>query len=310
MNTATEFAGVAGSMQIFGVSKYISVPIIAIVVWFVVVKGTYRIVEKVFLIFSAALLLYIVSALLGKPDWSEIGSSIIAPKVSADFSYIFMVLGLIGTTIAPWMQFYIQSSVIEKGLKVKDLKYTKWDVGAGSVVTVVVAFFIIVACAATLYPNGVKIETAADAAGALAPLAGNLASEVFAFGLFIASVFSATVLPVASAFCVCEAFGYEAGIDKKWKEAPQFYWLYTIIVIIGAVIILFPNAPLIGISMWTQIINGILLPVYTDNDDDNNQQERSNGKVHEQALAEHCRLADDNYNTGAVAHDDSKRILK
>lgn len=261
LNTATEFAGVAGSVQMFGVSKYIIVPAVALIVWVLVVKGTYKIAERIFLIFSATLLVYIVSALLGKPDWKDIGSSIVAPKVEADFAYISTVIGLIGTTIAPWMQFYMQSSVIEKRLKIDQYKYTIWDVGIGSFATVAVAFFIIIACAATLFPHGVQINTAADAAGALAPLAGSLSSEVFAFGLFVASVFSATILPVATAFYVCEAFGYEAGIDNKWKEAPQFYWLYTIIIIIGAGIILIPNSPLIAISLWSQRINGILLPV-------------------------------------------------
>jgi Mn2+/Fe2+ NRAMP family transporter len=172
-----------------------------------------------------------------------------------------MVIGIVGTTVAPWMQFYMQSAVIEKGIKIKDYKFTLWDVIIGSVLTVVVAFFIIVACAATLNKYGIKIEEAKDAALALKPLAGQLASATFAFGLFIASIFAATILPVATAFYVCEAFGFEAGIDKKWKEAPHFYWLFTAIIVIGACIILIPNAPLISITLWTQVANGVLLPV-------------------------------------------------
>lgn len=260
-NTTTEFAGVAGSMQVFGISKYVAVPIVAVAVWFLVVKGTYRFAEKIFLIFSVFLLTYIVSAIMGKPHWGEIGTSIIHPDVEFNFDYITMVIGIIGTTIAPWMQFYMQSAVIEKGLKIEDYKYTIWDVVIGSVATVVVAFFIMVACASTLHVNGVKIEEAKDAAMALKPFAGAFASQIFAFGLFIASVFSATILPIATAFYVCEAFGFEAGIDKKMKEAPQFYGLFTAILVISVCIILIPNAPLIAITLWSQVLNGVLLPV-------------------------------------------------
>ena len=230
-NTTTEFAGVAGSMEVFGISKYISVPLSAIFVWLLVVKGTYRFVEKIFLIFSLFLLVYVISAVMGKPHWAEIGSAMIRPKIEFNFAYISIVIGIIGTTIAPWMQFYMQSAVIEKGLKIEDYKYTLVDVVIGSVLTVVVAFFIIIACASTLHENGIVINEAKDAAMALKPLAGALASQVFAFGLFIASIFSATILPIATAFYICEAFGFEAGVDKKWKEAPEFYVLYTGIII-------------------------------------------------------------------------------
>jgi Mn2+/Fe2+ NRAMP family transporter len=260
-NTTTEFAGVAGSMEIFGISKYISVPIVSFLIWLLVVKGTYKMAERIFLIFSVSLLTYVISALMGKPHWSEIGSSIIHPRFKVDSQSIAMVIGLVGTTIAPWMQFYMQSSVIEKGLKMKNFKYTLIDIVVGCIATVVVAFFIMVACASTLGEHGIKIEEAKDAALALKPLAGTLASAVFAFGLFVASIFSATILPLATAFYVCEAFGFEAGIDKKWEEAPEFYVLYTSILVIAAAIILIPNAPLISISLWSQVINGILLPV-------------------------------------------------
>ena len=261
MNTTTEFSGVAGSMQIFGVSKYISVPIVAVILWFIVVNGNYRKTEKIFLAFSLCLLVYVVAALLGKPDWTNIGKAIAKPDIETNFTYISTVIALIGTTIAPWMQFYMQSAVIEKKLKIKDLKYSVADVFIGCVATIAVAFFIIVACASTLYVNGTQINTASDAAAALAPLAGVFASQVFAFGLFIASIFASVILPVATAFYVCEAFGYEAGIDKTWSEAPQFYWLYTIIVALSVGIVLLPNAPLIDIAFWSQNINGVLLPV-------------------------------------------------
>lgn len=260
-NTATEFAGIAGSMDIFGVSKYISVPIGALLVWVLVVKGTYKSVEKIFLVFSVFLLSYIGSAFLAHPNWHEIGRSFIKPDIEMNADYIGMVIGLIGTTIAPWMQFYMQSSVIEKGIKIEDYKYEIWDVVVGCVITVAVAFFIVVACAATLHENGIQINEAKDAAKALGPLAGAFASQIFAFGLLVASVFSATILPLATAFYICEAFGFEAGIDKKLDEAPQFYVLFTAIVLIGVIIILWPGAALIKITLWSQIINGMLLPV-------------------------------------------------
>ncbi len=260
-NTTTEFAGVAGSMVVFGVSKYIAVPIVGFMVWFLVVKGNYKIAERVFLLFSVSLLMYIVSAVMGKPHWDEIGHSIIHPKMEFNTQSLAMVIGLVGTTIAPWMQFYMQSSVIEKGLKMKNYKYTLIDVVVGCIATVVVAFFIIVACASTLHVKGIQINEAKDAALALKPLAGALASQVFAFGLFIASIFSATILPIATAFYVCEAFGYEAGINKKWDEAKEFYVLYTVIIALSVAIILIPDAPLIAISLWSQVVNGMLLPV-------------------------------------------------
>jgi NRAMP (natural resistance-associated macrophage protein)-like metal ion transporter len=260
-NTTTEFAGVAGSMEIFGVSKYISVPLAAIVVWFLVVKGTYKIAERIFLVFSVSLLTYVVSALMSRPDWGAIGTSVIHPEFKKNTQSLAMIIALVGTTIAPWMQFYMQSSVIEKGLKMKNYRYTLIDITVGCIVTVVVAFFIMVACGSTLHPNGIQINEAKDAAMALKPLAGRLASQVFAFGLFIASVFSATILPLATAFYVSEAFGFEAGLDKKWDEAKEFYTLYTGILVISALIILIPGAPLIQISIWSQVLNGILLPV-------------------------------------------------
>ncbi|MFN8240523.1 MAG: divalent metal cation transporter [Bacteroidales bacterium] len=260
-NTTTEFAGVAGSMEVFGISKYFSVPVVGFLVWILVVKGTYKIAERIFLIFSVSLLTYIISAIIGKPAWGEIGSAIIKPRMEMSGQSLAMVIGLVGTTIAPWMQFYMQSSVIEKGLKIQNYKYTVVDIVVGCVITVVVAFFIMVACASTLHPAGIVINEAKDAALSLKPLAGNLSSQLFAFGLFIASIFSATILPLATAFFVCEAFGFEAGIDKKWDDAKEFYILYTGILVVSGLIILIPGAPLIPISLWSQVLNGILLPV-------------------------------------------------
>ncbi|MCX5697542.1 MAG: Nramp family divalent metal transporter [Candidatus Omnitrophica bacterium] len=260
-NTATEFAGVAGSMMIFGVSKYVSVPISALAVWILVVKGNYKIAERIFLLFSFCLLSYIVSALLAKPDWHQVVSGFMIPNVTFDANCLGLILGIVGTTVAPWMQFYMQSSVIEKGIKIKDYKLSVLDVLVGCTATIVVAFFIMVACAATLNKNHIIIQEAKDAAMSLKPFAGAFAAQLFAFGLFVASIFSAAILPLATAFYVCEAFGFEAGINKNLREAPQFYSLFTAIILIALIIILFPNAPLIGITIWTQVINAMLLPV-------------------------------------------------
>ncbi|MFH1222992.1 MAG: Nramp family divalent metal transporter, partial [Pseudomonadota bacterium] len=260
-NTATEFAGIAGSLNIFGVSKYISVPITAVIVWFLVVKGTYKSSERIFLVFSFFLLSYVVSAIMAKPDWGEIGMALIKPELHSDVNYLSMVMGLVGTTIAPWMLFYMQSAVIEKGLRIKHYRFIIVDVLMGCIITVVVAFFIIVACGATLNKSGISITEAKDAAVSLKPLAGAIAAQVFAFGLFIASIFSAVILPLATAFYICEAFGFEAGIDKKLHEAPAFYTLFTAIIACSAGIILIPGAPLIQITIWSQVLNGVLLPV-------------------------------------------------
>jgi NRAMP (natural resistance-associated macrophage protein)-like metal ion transporter len=260
-NTATEFAGVAGSMTIFGISKYVSVPIAAAAVWILVVKGNYRSAEKIFLLFSFCLLSYIVSAILAKPDWLAIGTSFVKPQFERTEACLGMILGIVGTTVAPWMQFYMQSAVIEKRTKMEDYKFVLWDVVIGCVATIVVAFFIMVACAATLHVNGITIGEARDAAVALKPFAGTFASTLFAFGLLVASIFSAAILPLATAFYVCEAFGFEAGINKKLNEAPQFYALFTFILMAAVTIILMPNAPLILITIWSQVLNAMLLPV-------------------------------------------------
>lgn len=260
-NTTAEFAGVAGSLQVFSLSKYWTVPLSAVLVWLLVVKENYGITEKVFLLMSGFLLMYVVSALLARPDWAAVGSAVTHPRLKGDGEYLTITLGLIGTTIAPWMQFYMQSAVIEKGLTLKDYRYEKWDVVMGAVATVVVAFFIMVACASTLNRAGIEIIEAKDAAAALKPLAGGWASLFFAAGLFIASIFSATILPLATSFYFCETFGLEAGINKTWKEAPVFYWIFTLIILVSVALVLIPGAPLIRLTIWTQVLNGILLPV-------------------------------------------------
>lgn len=260
-NTMAEFAGVAASMEIFGVSKYIAVPVAAALVWVLVVKGTYSFVEKIFLVASSFYATYILSGLLAKPDWGNVASKSIVPTVNFNPGYLGMLIGIVGTTIAPWMQFYIQSAVVEKGVKVSEYKYTKWDVILGCLVTDFVAFFIIMTCAATIYAQNIQVETAKDAALALFPLAGQYSAWLFAFGLFNASVFAASILPLATAYTVCEGMGWDSGIDKKFRDAPQFYTLYTLLIVIGAAIILLPGAPLIQIMVVSQVLNGMLLPV-------------------------------------------------
>ena len=259
-NTLSEFAGVAASMEIFGVSKYLSVPLGAFFVWRLVVKGSYKSVEKAFLIACVFYVSYIISGFLIKPNWSVIMTAFVTPTVTFDAGWLMMAIGVVGTTIAPWMQFYLQSSVVDKGIKAENYKYTRMDVIFGSFTVNVVAFFIITLCAVTLYTNGLAIETAKDAALALAPLAGSYCTLLFAFGLLNASLFAASILPLSTAYTICEAFGWESSINTKFTEAPQFYGLYTITIFLGAGIILLPNVPLISIMFYSQVINGILLP--------------------------------------------------
>jgi len=259
-NTVAEFAGVAASMEIFGVSKYIAVPAGAVFVWWLVVKGNYKSVEKAFLVACLFYLSYIISGFMGKPDWSEVRSAVLTPTIRFNYPFLVMAVGIIGTTIAPWMQFYLQSSVVDKGLKVDDYNYTRMDVILGSLTVNIVAFFIILLCAVTLFHSGIKIENAKDAALALEPLAGTYCSLLFAFGLLNASLFAASILPLSAAYTICEAFGWESSLNHKFAEAPQFYGLYFLMIFLGAGIILLPDMPLISIMFYSQVINGVLLP--------------------------------------------------
>ncbi len=259
-NTISEFAGIAASLEIFGVSKYISVPFGAFFVWWLVVKGNYKSVEKVFLVACLFYISYIISGFMGKPDWGQIGRALITPTIRPDPAFLTMAVGIIGTTIAPWMQFYLQSSVVDKGLKAENYAYTRIDIIVGSFTVNIVAFFIIMLCAVTLFQQGIRIETAKDAAQALAPLAGVYCTWLFAFGLLNASLFAASILPLSTAYTICEAFGWESSVNHKFTEAPQFYWLYSLMIFLGAAIILFPNMPLIAIMFYSQVINGMLLP--------------------------------------------------
>jgi len=260
-NAISNFAGVAASLEIFGISRYVSVPFSAAFVWWLVVKGNYKSVEKVFLFACVFYLSYVVSGFMGKPDWHAVGSSFLKPTLRMDAGFLTMAVGVIGTTIAPWMQFYLQSSVVDKGLKARDYPYTRMDVIFGSIMVNVIAFFIILLCAVTLFQNGVKIESARDAALALAPLAGEYAAWLFAFGLLNASLFAASILPISTAYTICEAFGWESSLNRKFMEAPQFYGLYTLMIFLSAGIILLPDMPLIGIMFYSQVINGAILPV-------------------------------------------------
>jgi len=259
-NAMSEFAGIAASSELFGISKYIVVPLCAIGVWWLVVKGTYKSVEKIFLGACIFYLSYIISGFLAKPDWNQVFHESIKPSFQMNKDFLFMLIGVVGTTIAPWMQFYQQAAVVEKGVKLEEYKYSKIDVVVGSFIVNIIAFFIVVVCAATLFKQGIRIETAKDAAVALRPLAGNYCYLLFAFGLFNASLFAASILPLSTAYSVCEGMGWDAGVNKRFREAPQFYSLYAGIIVISAAIILLPKIPLIPIMLISQVANGILLP--------------------------------------------------
>jgi NRAMP (natural resistance-associated macrophage protein)-like metal ion transporter len=261
-NTVAEFSGVAEASQVMGVSKYISVPLAAIAVWLLVVYGTYRIVEKIFLVACAFYLSYVASAFLAKPDWLFAAHETVVPSIHLNSPYLVMLIGLVGTTIAPWQFFYLQAGFVEKRVGPRQYKQAKWDVLVGSVSCMVIVFFIIVCCAATLNRTGqTNISSAGQAAQALVPLAGKWAGWLFAFGLLNASLFAASILPLSTAHVICEGLGFEAGLDNKFKEAPTFYSLYTLLIVVGAGIILIPKAPLWKILIYSQVGNGIWLPI-------------------------------------------------
>jgi len=260
-NVMAEFAGVASSMEVFGVSKFLSVPVAAVLVWIVVVKGSYKTVEKVFLFACSFYLSYIISGIWAKPDWKLAAKSTLIPTVQFELGYLTMFVGIIGATVAPWMQFYLQSAIVEKGVGPKQYRQSKVEVIVGCIAAIVVAFFITVACAATLHQAGrTEIVDAADAAMALRPMAGDWAAWLFAGGLLNASVFAASIVPLATAYTVCEGLGFEAGVNKKFREAPVFYWLYTLLIVLGAGVILVPGMPLVQVAYLSQVANGFLLP--------------------------------------------------
>ena len=261
-NVVAEFAGVAAAAQIFGISKYIAVPLAAVVVWVLVLKGTYRQVEVIFLILCAFYLTYLFSALLSHPDWLQAARMTVVPSIHFDLGYLVTLTALVGTTIAPWQFFYLQAGFVEKKVGVRQYPQARLDVLFGSISCMVIVFFIIICTAATLHANGLtNITDAGEAAKALIPLAGKWAAFTFAFGLLNASLFAASILPLSTAHVICEGLGFEAGIDHKFREAPAFYWLYTILILVGGGIVLLPNAPLWKIFIFSQVGNGIWLPV-------------------------------------------------
>ena len=259
--TIAEFAGIAASVELFGVSKYISMPVAAFLVWFLVVKGSYKQVERFLLVISLVYFTYVISGIMADPPWKEVARQIALPDVRLESGYILLFITMVGTTITPYMQFYLQSAVVDKGVRIEEYKYVRMDVFAGAFMTGLIAFFIVLATGTLLHPAGVAVHSAEEAAGALSPLAGNFASILFAIGLLNASFLAALVLPLSTAYGLSEAFGWESGINKSFREAPQFLGLYTAFIVIGAGIIMIPGAPLIMIMFLSQTINGMLLPV-------------------------------------------------
>ncbi len=264
-NVIAEFSGIAGSLGLFHISKYIAVPVCALMVWFLVVRGNYKSVEKIFLTASVFYVAYIIAGVLAGPNWHDAVLATFVPPARSEWGnkeYVAMTVTVIGATIAPWMQFYMQSSVVEKGVSIKNYAASRLDVIVGSFFTDIVAWFIVVACAATLFAHGLgSIEVASDAAEAMKPLAGKYSYLLFAVGLFNASLFAASIMPLSTAYTVCEGLGLESGVDKSFSEAPVFYWLYTLLIIGGAAVVLLPEFPLVKMMLLSQFLNGLLVPV-------------------------------------------------
>ncbi len=259
--TIAEFAGIAASMELFGVHKYISVPISAFIVWLAVVKGNFKQVERFLIAISMIYLTYVFSGFMANPPWKEVARQVVLPSIKIDKDYFLLFITMVGTTITPYMQLYLQSAVVDKGVRIEDYRYVKYDVYAGSIMTVFIAFFIVLATGTILHPAGIVVDSAEAAAQALRPLAGEFASHLFAIGLLNASFLAAFVLPLATAYGLSEAFGWESGINRTFREAPQFLGFYTAFIVIGAGVIMIPDIPLIKIMFLSQTINGLLLPV-------------------------------------------------
>ena len=258
--TVSEFVGIAAATELFGVPRFISVPFAAILIWWLIVKGSYQRVERAFLLMSLVFLGYIVSAFLSKPEWSEVAVGLARPTFRFEQAFLFSFVAIVGTTISPYMQVFVQSSVVEKGVTEEDYTKTKADVWIGNIFSSLIVFFIVVSTAATLHKFGIEVETAADAARALSPLAGRYAELLFGIGLFGASMLAAGVLPLATAYSISEALGFEKGVSRSFKEAPIFLGTFTFLVAVGASIAVIPNLPLIRVLLVTQVINGLLLP--------------------------------------------------
>ena len=259
--TFSEFAGIASGMEMFGVSKYLSVPVAAFAVWLLVVGGSYKRVQKVFMALSLVFVTYVIAAFLAEPNWGEAVHSTVMPQIVGQSSFVALIIAMIGTTIAPWMMFFTQSNVVEKGLSPKDLFSQRVDAVSGTIAACLVAWFIIVTTGAVLFPQGITIDSAADAAAALAPFAGEYAEALFAVGLVAASFLAACVLPLTTAFVICEAFGWEAGVSLTWQEAPIFKSIFTFVIVLSAVVVLIPNVNLLSVMLTAQFINGVILPI-------------------------------------------------
>lgn len=259
--TVANFAGWAASMEILGLSRYIMVPLGAVLIWLLVTKGSYRAVERILLVACLLYFGYVISGIMAGPDWSSVIKSTLLPEIKWDSEYIMLSIAIIGTTITPWMQFYLQSSISEKGIDKRDYRFSKLDVVTGCLITDIVSFFIIVTCGTLLYPQGIRIKEAHEAAIALRPLAGDNASLIFAVSLANASLLGAIIVPLTTAYYICEAMGWEAGINRTFKEAPQFMWIYTLTILISSSLILVPGMPLVFLMVLSSVINGLLLPV-------------------------------------------------
>lgn len=259
-NTVADFAGWAASMEILGISKYIAVPVGALSIWILVVKGSYRFVEKALLLACLIYIGYIISGIMAEPDWGEVFKSTVMPNLTWNAEYFYLSIGIIGTTITPWMQFYLQSSIAEKGIKKEDYKASRMDVIIGCSMTDIISFFIIVTCATVLFPHGIMVNEASEAALALRPLAGDYASLIFALSLANASILGAIIVPLATAYYICEAMGWEAGVNKSFSDAPQFMGIYTMMIVAGAMVVLIPDAPLVILMVLSAVINGLTLP--------------------------------------------------
>ncbi len=260
-NGMSDFAGVAAASEILGLSRYVAVPLGAVLVWWIVVKGTYGMVERVFLVACLLYVAYPISAFLARPDWAEVGRAVVVPRWSSHPGYVMMLIGIVGTTIAPWMQFYQQAAVVDKGITAKDYRWTRVDVLVGCIAAVIVVFFIVVTCASTIYANDLRVNSIEDAAQALFPLAGKYCAVLFALGLLNASLFAACILPLATAYQLSEGMGWERRLDRGFREAPEFYVIYTLLIVLSAGLVLIPGAPLLPIMYLSQVLNGLLLPL-------------------------------------------------
>jgi Mn2+/Fe2+ NRAMP family transporter len=257
----SEFVGIAAAAELFGVSRYVAVPLAAALVWFLITRGSYERVEKIFLALTLVFFAYIAAAFLARPDWGAVLAETLRPRIRPEVGYLQLLIAIIGTTISPYMQLYVQSSVVEKGVTSGDYPYTRFDVWAGTAFAGLVAAFIIIATAATLFPRGIAIETASDAAQALEPVAGSYASTLFGLGLLGASLLAAGVLPLATTYVMSEALGFERGVSRSWSEAPVFMGLFSGLVVVGALLALIPGLPLIQVLVGVYVINGLLLPI-------------------------------------------------